>query len=250
MIKDEWFRHNAYKLLENNPAMILLLIRDGRAYTEHELLKIMGLGYLPSGLMYRLAALTKSILGEFIESGLVVEQDGVYAATPLVAKIQSALAISLTELTQRQSDAMTVAPLFGIPDGSLPGSDIFVVMPFTNDLLPVYVDHILRVAGKLGLSVARADDFYTTHEIVYDVWHGIAASKLVIADCTGRNPNVFYEIGIAHTIGKPVILITQNLDDIPFDLRHRRVIEYKYTPPGMKKFEQLLRHTIDFALGE
>jgi hypothetical protein len=47
-------------------------------------------------------------------------------------------------------------------------------------------------------------------------------SRVVICDCTGRNPNVFYEIGIAHTLGREVILITQNPEDIPFDLRHLR----------------------------
>jgi hypothetical protein len=41
---------------------------------------------------------------------------------------------------------------------------------------------------------------------MWDVWNSIYSSSIIIADCTGRNPNVFYELGIAHTLGKPVIL--------------------------------------------
>ena len=78
-----------------------------------------------------------------------------------------------------------------------------------------------------------------------EVWQTIYESKIIIADCSGKNPNVFYEIGIAHTIGKPVILITNNRSDIPFDLSHIRYIVYDFTPRGMKEFEKALRITIN-----
>jgi hypothetical protein len=61
----------------------------------------------------------------------------------------------------------------------------------------------------------------------------IDRSRVVIADCTGRNPNVFYEIGIAHTLGREVILITQNNADIPFDLRHLRYVQYLNNGEGL-----------------
>jgi hypothetical protein len=73
--------------------------------------------------------------------------------------------------------------------------------------------------------------------VVSDIWNGICNARLIIADCTNRNPNVFYEIGIAHVVGKPVVLITQKQEDAPFDIRHYRMIEYKYTPRGMQEFE-------------
>ena len=81
-----------------------------------------------------------------------------------------------------------------------------------------------------------------------DVWTAICRSRIIIADCTGRNPNVFYEIGIAHTVGKPVILIAQNSKDVPFDLRHIRYIPYEYTPVGIKRFESVLANTIQTEL--
>jgi len=61
----------------------------------------------------------------------------------------------------------------------------------------------------------------------------IDRSRVVICDCTGRNPNVFYEIGIAHTLGREVILITQIDADIPFDLRHLRYVTYLNNGEGL-----------------
>jgi hypothetical protein len=121
-------------------------------------------------------------------------------------------------------------------------------MPFLDDLKPVWEDHIKNVAKSLGLSVVRADDFFTAHSIMSDVWNAICSTRAIIADCTGRNPNVFYEIGIAHTIGKPVVLIAQNSDDVPFDLRHLRYILYEYTPRGMQQLEQKLAQTLKTEL--
>ena len=77
-----------------------------------------------------------------------------------------------------------------------------------------------------------------------DVWSAIHAAQVIVADCTGRNPNVFYEIGLAHAIGRHTVLISQSIDDIPFDLRHLRIIAYEYTPRGMKAFANTLVETI------
>jgi len=86
--------------------------------------------------------------------------------------------------------------------------------------------------------------------VMSDVWTGICRSSIIIADCTSRNANVFYEIGLAHTVGKSVVLITQNSEDVPFDLRYIRYISYEYTPTGMKKFESDLANTIKTVLRE
>lgn len=94
----------------------------------------------------------------------------------------------------------------------------------------------------------RADDLFTSNVIIEEIWCNINVSRLVISDLTDKNPNVFYETGIAHALGKPVILITQSLKFVPFDLRHIRVIEYEYTPQGMKTFEDALARTISNVL--
>jgi hypothetical protein len=73
------------------------------------------------------------------------------------------------------------------------------------------------------------------------VWEGICAAQLIIADCTEKNPNVFYEIGIAHTIGKKVVLITRSDEDIPSDVKNFDYIRYVYDPEGVGAFIERLR---------
>ena len=137
--------------------------------------------------------------------------------------------------------------MFGDPSPKY-SYDVFVLMPFASELKPVYDSHIRKTVKALNLSVARADDFFSQSAIMDEIWSAIAYAKILIADCTNKNPNVFYEIGLAHAIGKPVILITQNPDDAPFDIRYRRYIQYAYTPPGMEKFENDLSTTISEIL--
>ncbi len=67
----------------------------------------------------------------------------------------------------------------------------------------------------------------------------------MIADLTGQNANVFYELGLAHAISKDVVLVTQSMEFVPFDLKSIRCIVYQYTPSGMKNFEKKLADTID-----
>ena len=76
--------------------------------------------------------------------------------------------------------------------------------------------------------------------IVDNVLAEIRRAKVVIADLTGRNPDVFYEVGIAHALGTPVLLITQSIDNLPFDLRNHRVLVYDYSPHGCRVLERQL----------
>lgn len=141
--------------------------------------------------------------------------------------------------------------VFGAPlDDPQYQCDIFVIMPFADEFTPIYEDHLTSAANNLGYSIKRGDNFFSKRSIMADVWSAIVNSKLVIADCTGRNPNVFYELGMAHTLDKPVIMITQNMDDIPFDVRHLRVIRYEYTPRGMSSLEQALEDAFEKILGD
>lgn len=161
--------------------------------------------------------------------------------------MQAALGISLTTLAELDSPrSVVVHPYFGVPEKK--DIDLFVAMPFVAELQPVYEDHIQSVATSLGMSVMRADNFFTSHSVISDVWRAIYSARAVIADCTGRNPNVFYEIGLAHAIGKPVILIAQTEEDVPFDVRHLRYLRYSLTPRGMRDFEQKLGSTISETL--
>lgn len=143
------------------------------------------------------------------------------------------------------SGMIVTKPIFGAPpEESRYNSDIFVLMPFRQDMLPVYSDLIVPLTKSLNLVAKRGDNFFSEYSIVKDIWGAIYGAKLIIADCSGRNPNVFYELGIAHTLGKKVIMITQAHEDIPFDLKHLRYLHYEFTFQGMRRLEQELKWAI------
>lgn len=162
----------------------------------------------------------------------------------LVALRDSAKHITDWYGTQRELFDSSIPPneILGEPQRKKPWPRLFVLMPFKEALKPVYQNHIKAVAKRCKLSVKRADDFNGNGIIMKDIWSAINFSEVIVADCTGRNPNVFYEIGLAHTIGKPTILIAQSMKDIPFDLGAIRIIIYK--PLGMRDFEARLSATL------
>jgi nucleoside 2-deoxyribosyltransferase len=126
----------------------------------------------------------------------------------------------------------------------------FIIMPFgIQDLEDLYNEFILPVLDACKLECARGDDIFGSNVVMEDVKAAISTADLVIADLSGQNPNVFYEVGIAHTLGKPVLLLSQSIEDVPFDLRHRRVLPYEYTPIGCKRLVARLREHVLAMLG-
>jgi hypothetical protein len=122
-----------------------------------------------------------------------------------------------------------------------------VMMPFGPAFQPIY-DTLQASAEAVGLRCRRADEIWENPAVIQDVVSLIDRSKVVICDCTGRNPNVFYEIGIAHTLGREVILITQNEADVPFDLRHLRYVSYLNNGEGLRALgERLQARLADFV---
>ena len=103
---------------------------------------------------------------------------------------------------------------------------VFVLMPFESDLDDVYQIAIQEACSKAGAYCQRLDDQIFEESMLERIYNEIAKADLLIADMTGRNPNVFYEVGYAHALGKRVILITEQVKDIPFDLKHRYHVKY------------------------
>ncbi len=126
----------------------------------------------------------------------------------------------------------------------------FYLCPFSEPFNTIYSDHVVPAVKSQDVTIERSDEIFGTQPIIEDIWEGINSASLIIADVTNRNPNVMYEIGMAHTVGKPVIIITQSIDDVPFDLKHYRCIIYEYTPKGCKKLENQLAGTIGFLKGQ
>ena len=86
-----------------------------------------------------------------------------------------------------------------------------------------------------GMKALRAKDIWLHSAVIQDVFSLIFRSAIVVCDFTGKNPNVFYEAGIAHTLGKHVVPITQADADIPFDLRHHRYLSYLNNGEGREQ---------------
>jgi hypothetical protein len=125
---------------------------------------------------------------------------------------------------------------------------IFYLCPFSDPYNQIYQDHVKPLVTSRGFTIDRADEIYGTQPIIEDIWESINSAELIIADSSGRNPNVMYEIGMAHTVGKPVVLMSQSVDDIPFDLKHHRCIIYSYTPRGCRDLEQKIDGTLTFLM--
>jgi hypothetical protein len=102
----------------------------------------------------------------------------------------------------------------------------FVLMPFSSDFNDIYQFGIKGSCEDVDVYCERVDEQIYQERILDRIYNQIAKADLIIADMTGKNPNVFYEIGYAHALNKPTILLTQNSDDIPFDFKHFPLIIY------------------------
>lgn len=133
------------------------------------------------------------------------------------------------------SRVISMDPLFGAASFVVQPQLCFVIMPFAETLTRIYTEVIKPTVESRDLVCLRADDITTNGAIMDHVWKSICEARFLIADLTSRNANVFYELGIAHTVGKETILIAQNDHGSlgrPFDVSHLRYVPYDDTPDG------------------
>ncbi|MCW3073929.1 MAG: hypothetical protein JWP69_998 [Flaviaesturariibacter sp.] len=126
----------------------------------------------------------------------------------------------------------------------------FVVMQFSSPYNELYDDVIKTVCEELNLLVVRADETYGPGLIIADIIKQLEESKIIIAEISSGNPNVFYEVGYGHALNKPTILIAQRDIKLPFDVSPFRTLFYENTIAGKKKIEEGLRKHITAALSE
>ena len=107
----------------------------------------------------------------------------------------------------------------------------FVMMGFSDWNDKYYQDIYIPAIKEAGFEPARADELFSTGSVVEQIWEQIKKAKVLLADLTDKNPNVFYELGLAHAAKKPVIFTASKVEDVPFDLRHLRVIIYEVREP-------------------
>jgi hypothetical protein len=102
-------------------------------------------------------------------------------------------------------------------------------MPFSEQMSQVHVEIRKAVEEYAEITCLRADDLAHPAKITDDIWAKIQQARFAIADVTGSNPNVFYEVGLCHAIGKPVILLLEKGSQMPFDLSGIRYLRYSRT---------------------
>ncbi len=120
---------------------------------------------------------------------------------------------------------------------------IFLIMSFDSEFDEIY-KFIKKIVESPEDKVFRADDLLHQQNILKDIVTCIYESDLIIADLTGSNSNVFYELGLAHALQKNVILLIQDIDELPFDLRSYRVIEYSTHFSKIGALEEKLKKMI------
>jgi hypothetical protein len=108
-------------------------------------------------------------------------------------------------------------------DASVDPTLVFVLTPFNEKERRTFAI-IQDVVTRIGFRCVRGDEEYIAGEILPHVVDLITRARLVIANISGRNPNVYYELGIAHALGKPTVLVSRTLDSVPFDLRAKYIV--------------------------
>ena len=122
----------------------------------------------------------------------------------------------------------------------------FVVMQFSEEYNELYNEVIKPVCEEFALECERADDYYTTNMIIQDIITSITSASVVIAEITPDNPNVFYEVGYAHAINKPTILLCdKKRAKLPFDLSSFRTLFYDNSIAGKTQVEVRLRKYLE-----
>jgi hypothetical protein len=135
---------------------------------------------------------------------------------------------------------ITFAPnVFTVPEATVEPDLAAVMMPFQAEFNPVY-KAIRAACADAHLRCFRVDDIWEDSVIVQDVFTLIFRAQVVVVDFSTKNPNVMYETGIAHTLGKHVVPITQSMEDVPFDLHHHRIQRYLPNAEGLAQLRSRL----------
>ena len=172
------------------------------------------------------------------------------AREPRLREIARETVNGVIEASERQARLVRLNPIFQGRDFMVEDDLCFVLMPFREPFYRLYDSCVRPVLESAGLKVVKADDIFTPTAIIEDIWEHINRARLLVADVTDRNPNVFYELGMAHTVGKEVIILTQDEDDIPFDLRHLRYFTYTDNEGGWDILKRTLAKAVKAVMSK
>lgn len=226
------FFYRASESLED-PICILWLISRREITTFAGIMKALGIlrwdDSYGSRLRFSLKDLRRAGLIEFDNI------EGPYRPSAILNRVLHVFGASLSKLSRFvKGSPLTVRPLFPQPRDEH-DLDIFVLMPFRDGLAPIF-RAIKAVARRHSLTIRRADSLAKPGNVVEHVWEEINNAELIVADLTGANANVFYELGLAHAVGKPTILLSRSKHSGVFDVATLRQIRYQLSRSGLVKF--------------
>jgi len=144
-----------------------------------------------------------------------------------------------------------ILDLFSYKDVLTQDKQCFTILPFSNPYLEIYENNIKALLeDKFPLKVLKVDDIFKAEPIIDTIQFMISKADFLICDISEKNPNVYYEIGYAHALKKTIIFITQDIDNVPFDIIHWKCIPYKYTNLGLKALEDKLLKMVEEIIKE
>jgi hypothetical protein len=166
--------------------------------------------------------------------------------------VAKSLLVGHARILTREIKEAASASVFHRRELALQKNLVFVLMPFTEKwsdyIWKEQIKPIVESSSTGSLICKRADDLFG-HDVMVDIYESIATARIVIAEVTNRNANVFYELGIAHTLGKDVILLAQGPEHIPFDLNRFRHCIYSNDGPGYEVLRVHLPNAIASIIG-
>ena len=126
-----------------------------------------------------------------------------------------------------------------------------MVMPFNDRIAEdIYKNSTCQIMERYGMNVVRADSIFSANPIFDDIIAAIEQAALVLVDISARNPNCFYELGVAHTLkrSRTIMITHDDYNSAPFDIAHFRIIQYSDSIAGKTKYEECLRRTVSSVL--
>lgn len=127
---------------------------------------------------------------------------------------------------------------------SITGGLAFVLLPFTSEFNDLYNFAIKPALEAHGLNVRKADDIYQPGNILSQIWELIRTAEVIIVDVSGQNSNVIFELGLCYGIQRCPILLTRNPNELPFNIRNLRYIQYLNTAAGANQLSQDLKTSV------
>ncbi|MBI5831131.1 MAG: hypothetical protein HZB16_02340 [Armatimonadetes bacterium] len=181
----------------------------------------------------------KAVQELLVKHGLAVSDDPA-TGEPLLLSTSSAACATAAGGRAAPRHLICRPTAFAAPEHDVVSADLVtVMMPFGQGFDAVY-ETIRSACSDAGFDCKRADDVWQSESILQDVFDLILSAAVVVVDWTGRNPNVMYETGIAHTIGKAVVPIAQHPSDAPTDLSNHRYLRYLSNQEGLANLRQRL----------